>query len=283
MTREAFVNGQYKAFDKAVVHIEDRGYQFADGVYEVFAVIDKKIVDYDGHLNRLFRSLNEISLKSPIVKESYIFHIRNLIHKNNINDGLIYLQITRGVAQRDFKFPINVKPSIVITAKNISMENYHSKFDYGIKVKTTNDLRWKRVDIKTLNLLPPVLAKQNATESGCEEAWMIDSDGYITEGSSSNAWILIKDKLITTPATTSILKGITRTSLIKALKKNNIKLVEKRFKKQDIKKANEAFITSATQFVMPVVKVDNIKIGNGKVGKYAYIFKDAYMEAIQLK
>ncbi len=283
MSREAFVNGQYKKFDNAMVHIEDRGYQFADGVYEVFAVINKKIVDYDGHLNRLFRSLNEISLKSPIVKESYIFHIRNLIHKNNINDGLIYLQITRGVAQRDFKFPINVKPSIVITAKNISMENYHSKFDYGIKVKTTNDLRWKRVDIKTLNLLPPVLAKQNATESGCEEAWMIDSDGYVTEGSSSNAWILIKDKLITTPATTSILKGITRTSLIKALKKNNIKLLEKRFKKQDIKKANEAFITSATQFVMPVIKVDNILVGKGRVGKYAYLFKDAYMRAIQLK
>ena len=283
MTREAFVNGQYKVFDDAMVHIEDRGYQFADGVYEVFAVIDKKIVDYDGHLNRLFRSLKEISLKSPIVKESYLFHIRNLIHKNNIKDGLIYLQITRGVAHRDFKFPQNVQSSIVITAKNISMESYHSKFKNGIKVKTTADLRWKRVDIKTLNLLPPVLAKQEAVESGCEEAWMIDSDGYITEGSSSNAWILINDKLITTPATTSILKGITRTSLIKTLKKNNIKLVEKRFKKQDIKKANEAFITSATQFVMPVVKVDDILVCKGKVGRYAYLFKEAYMRAIQLK
>ena len=283
MSREAFVNGQYKVFDNAMIHIEDRGYQFADGVYEVFAVIDKKIVDYDGHLNRLFRSLDEISLKSPIVKESYLFHIRNLIYKNNIKDGLIYLQITRGVAQRDFKFPKNVKPSIVITAKNISMENYHSNFEKGIMVKTTQDLRWKRVDIKTLNLLPPVLAKQKAVESGCEEAWMIDSDGYITEGSSSNAWILIKNKLITTPATTSILNGITRTSLIKALRKYNIKLVEKRFNKKDIKNSNEAFITSATQFVMPVIKVDNITVGKGKVGKYAHIFKNAYMEAIQLK
>ncbi len=283
MSREAFVNGQYKEFDTAMVHVEDRGYQFADGVYEVFAVINRKIVDYDGHLNRLFRSLNEISLKSPIVKESYLFHIRNLIYKNNIKDGLIYLQITRGVAQRDFKFPKNIKSSIVITAKNVSMENYYSKFKNGIKVKTTADLRWKRVDIKTLNLLPPVLAKQKAVESGCDEAWMIDSDGYITEGSSSNAWILIKDKLITTPATTSILKGITRTSLIKVLKKNNIKLIERRFNKQDIKNANEAYITSATQFVMPVIKVDNIRVGDGRIGKYAYIFKDAYMEAVQLK
>ena len=283
MSSVSYVNGLYVDHIEASVNIEDRGYQFADGVYEVFAVIDKKIVDYDGHLSRLYRSLREISLKSPITKEAYLFHIRKLIKINKINDGLIYLQISRGVASRDFRFPKNIKPSLVITAKNISMENYYSKFEVGIKVKTTDDLRWKRVDIKTLNLLPPVLAKQKAVESGCDEAWMIDSDGYITEGSSSNAWILIKETLLTTPATTSILKGITRTSLIKALNQRNIKLVEKQFNKIDIKNADEAFITSATQFVMPVIKVDSIKIGNGKVGKYAHIFKDAYMEAIQLK
>jgi D-alanine transaminase len=283
MSNISFVNGVYIDQKDAMVNVEDRGYQFADGVYEVFAVIKKKIVDYDGHINRLYRSLNEISLKSPIVKDAYLFHIRNLIRKNKINDGLIYLQISRGVAQRDFKFPKNTKPSLVITAKSVSMDSYYSKFNKGIKVKITDDLRWKRVDIKTLNLLPPVLAKQKAVENGCDEAWMIDSDGFITEGSSSNAWILIKDKLITTPATTSILKGITRTSLINALKKKKIKFIEKRFNKNDIKIANEAFITSATQFVMPVVKVDNIKIGNGKVGKYANLFKEAYMRAIQLK
>ena len=283
MSRVVFINGEYKDYNNALTHVEDRGYQFADGVYEVFAVLNKRIVDFDAHLNRLYRSLNEISLKSPIVKEAYLFHIKNLIRKNNVKDGLIYLQISRGVAQRDFKFPKNTKPSLVITAKSISIENYHTNFDTGIKIKTTEDLRWKRVDIKTLNLLPPVLAKQKAIENDCEEAWMIDAEGYVTEGSSSNAWILIKDELITTPATTSILNGITRTSLIKALKKKNIKLKERRFNKKDIQNADEAFITSATQFVMPVVKVDKTKIGNGKVGKYAYMFKDAYMEAIQLK
>tara|TARA_B100000401_G_scaffold438418_1_gene386935 strand:- start:1179 stop:2030 length:852 start_codon:yes stop_codon:yes gene_type:complete len=283
MSKISYVNGAYFNHKDASVNIEDRGYQFADGVYEVFAVLNKRIVDFDAHLNRLYRSLNEISLKSPIVKEAYLFHIKNLIRKNNVKDGLIYLQISRGVAQRDFKFPKNTKPSLVITAKSISIENYHTNFDTGIKIKTTEDLRWKRVDIKTLNLLPPVLAKQKAIENDCEEAWMIDAEGYVTEGSSSNAWILIKDELITTPATTSILNGITRTSLIKALKKKNIKLKERRFNKKDIQNADEAFITSATQFVMPVVKVDKTKIGNGKVGKYAYIFKDAYMEAIQLK
>ncbi len=283
MSKISYVNGAYFNHKDASVNIEDRGYQFADGVYEVFAVLNKRIVDFDAHLNRLYRSLNEISLKSPIVKEAYLFHIKNLIRKNNVKDGLIYLQISRGVAQRDFKFPTNTKPSLVITAKSISIENYHTNFDTGIKIKTTEDLRWKRVDIKTLNLLPPVLAKQKAIENDCEEAWMIDAEGYVTEGSSSNAWILIKDELITTPATTSILNGITRTSLIKALKKKNIKLKERRFNKKDIQNADEAFITSATQFVMPVVKVDKTKIGNGKVGKYAYMFKDAYMEAIQLK
>jgi D-alanine transaminase len=283
MTRISFVNGSYCDHKSANVHIEDRGYQFADGVYEVFAVLEKKIVDYDGHLNRLYRSLNEIKIKSPISKDAYLFILRNLIIKNNLSNGLVYLQVTRGVAERDFKFPKNTKPSLIITAKKISMDDYYNKFDKGIKVKTTEDLRWKRVDIKTLNLLPPVLAKQTAIENKCDEAWMIDKQGFITEGSSSNAWILIKDKLITTPATNAILKGITRTSLIKSLRRKKIKLIEKRFKLSDVSKADEAFITSATQFVMPVIKVDNIKIGNGKIGKYAKMFQNAYMEAIQLK
>ena len=219
MSRISYVNGSYIDHKNASVHIEDRGYQFADGVYEVFAILGKKIVDYDGHIERLFRSLGEIRVNTPISRESYLFIIRNLVNKNNIVDGLIYLQVTRGVAERDFKFPKKTKPSLVITAKKISINEYHSKFNKGIKVKTTKDLRWKRVDIKTLNLLPPVLAKQFAVENNCDEAWMIDADGFITEGSSSNAWILINDTLITTPATNSILKGITRTSLIETQEK----------------------------------------------------------------
>ena len=182
MTRISYVNGRYYNHNKAYVHIEDRGYQFADGVYEVFAVLGKKIVDYDGHLKRLLRSLKEIRISSPISKDSYLSVIRNLIKKNNIVNGLIYLQVTRGVAERDFKFPKKIKPSLVITVKKISMNEYYSKFNQGIKVKTTNDLRWKRVDIKTLNLLPPVLAKQYAVDNGCDEAWMIDDEGFITEG-----------------------------------------------------------------------------------------------------
>ena len=283
MSRISYVNGNYCEHKDSFVHIEDRGYQFADGVYEVFGVINKKIVDYDGHINRLFRSLNEVQINSPINKSSYYFHIKRLIKINRIVDGLVYLQITRGVAERDFKFPVKTKSSLVMLAKSISMDTYDNNFNRGIKIKTIKDLRWKRVDIKTINLLAPVLAKQEAAEHSCQEAWLIDEDGFITEGSSSTAWILKKNILYTTPLSNSILNGITRHTLIKGLNKNKLKLIEKKFNMRDIKDADEAFITSATQFVMPVIKVDNIKIGSGKIGKYAHLFKNAYMEAIQLK
>ena len=282
MSRLTYVNGKYYEYKDSLIHIEDRGYQFADGVYEVFGINNKKIVDYEGHINRLFRSLKEIRISSPINKSSYYFHIKRLIKINRIVDGLVYLQITRGVAERDFKFPVKSKPSLVIIAKSISMETYDNNFNRGIKIKTIKDLRWKRVDIKTINLLAPVLAKQEAAEHSCQEAWLIDEDGFVTEGSSSTAWILKKNILYTTPLSNSILNGITRQTLIKGLNKNKLKLIEKKFNMKDIKDADEAFITSATQYVMPVIRVDNLKIGNGSIGKYANLFRKVYMEAVKL-
>ena len=282
MSREAFVNGEYTEHINSKVHIEDRGYQFADGVYEVFAVLNSKIVDYEGHIKRLYRSLKELKIASPIQRKSYKFHINEIIKRNIIQDGLVYLQVTRGVASRDFKFPKNSKSSIVIIGKNTPSNYYNNNFNIGIKVKTTKDLRWKRVDIKSLNLLPPVLAKQYAADNGCEEAWLLDDDGYITEGSSSNAWI-VKDKtVITRPVSSSILNGITRSTLIKSLSKVGYKFIERRFNINDIKDADEAFITSATQFVMPVTAVNNIKIGDGRVGEFSRLFKDIYFKYISL-
>ena len=282
MSREAFVNGEYTEYINSRVHIEDRGYQFADGVYEVFAVLNSKIVDYEGHIKRLYRSLKELKIASPIQRKSYKFHINEIIKRNIIQDGLVYLQVTRGVASRDFKFPKNSKSSIVIIGKNTPSNYYNNNFNKGIKVKTTKDLRWKRVDIKSLNLLPPVLAKQYAADNGCEEAWLIDDDGYVTEGSSSNAWI-VKDKtVITRPVSSSILNGITRSTLIKSLSKVGYKFIERRFNINDIKDADEAFITSATQFVMPVTAVNNIKIGDGRVGEFSRLFKDIYFKYISL-
>ena len=282
MSREVFVNGIYTEYSKSYIHIEDRGYQFADGVYEVFAILDAKIVDYEGHIRRLYRSLNELRIASPIQKKSYKFHINEIIKRNIIKDGLVYLQVTRGVASRDFKFPKNSKSSIVIIGKNTSSTYYSDNFNIGIKVKTTKDLRWKRVDIKSLNLLAPVLAKQYAAENGFEEAWLMDEDVYITEGSSSNAWILKNKTVITRPISNSILNGITRSTLIKSLLNMGYKFTERKFNINDIKGADEAFITSATQFVMPVIAVNNIKIGDGHVGEFAKIFKEIYFKYISL-
>ena len=283
MSRVVFLNGEYKDYINALTHVEDRGYQFADGVYEVFSVKSGKLIDYNGHISRLTRSLNEIKIKYPINNRSILFHMRNIIRKNLIVDGLIYLQITRGVAKRDFKFPTNSNSTITIIGNNIPSDEYDISFERGINVVTTRDLRWKRVDIKSLNLLAPVLAKQFAYENNAKEAWMIDDNGYITEGSSSNAWVLIGKTVYTRPVSSSILNGITRKTLLKGLNNYGYSFKEKKFNMNDIRKSKEAYITSATQYVMPVVKVNNKKIGDGKVGKFAKIFREIYLESVQLK
>ena len=282
MSRFVFVNGKYLPYEESKVHIEDRGYQFADGVYEVFAVIEHKLADYDAHMSRLLRSLSELNMKLPYSRKSIFFHISNIVKQNLISNGLVYLQISRGVASRDFKFPNNTKSSLVITAKNTSLEQYIESFNKGISVSTTRDLRWKRVDIKSLNLLAPVLAKQSAYEKNCQESWLIDDDNFITEGSSSNAWIYQDGILITRPVSNSILNGITRSTLIRGLKKRKIKYKEAKFNLEDAKKSSEAFITSATQHIMPVVRVNNIKIGKGVPGPRALDFRAAYMESLKL-
>ncbi len=282
MSRVAFVNGEYLQYEKSKIHIEDRGYQFADGVYEVFAVIDNKLADYDAHMSRLLRSLYELKIKMPYSRKSIFFHVSNIVKQNLISNGLVYLQISRGVASRDFKFPNNIKSSLVIIGKSIPLDQYTNSFNKGINVSTTRDLRWKRVDIKSLNLLAPVLAKQAAYKKNCQESWLIDDNNYITEGSSSNAWIYHDGTLITRPVSDSILNGITRSTLIKGLKKRKIKYKEAKFNLNDVKKSSEAFITSATQHVMPVVKVNNIKIGKGVPGPRARDFQIAYMESLKL-
>ena len=181
MSRVVFVNGEYLPYEQSRVHIEDRGYQFADGVYEVFAVIENKLADYDAHMSRLLRSLSELNIKLPYSRKSIFFHISNIVKQNLISNGLIYLQISRGVASRDFKYPKNIKSSLVIIGKNIPSGEYADSFIKGVRISTTKDLRWKRVDIKSLNLLAPVLAKQSAYEKDCQESWLIDDDGFITE------------------------------------------------------------------------------------------------------
>lgn len=268
MSRIIYVNGQYLPAREACVHVEDRGYQFADGVYEVCEVQGGRLVDAPRHLKRLQRSLNELRITLPMSAASITFVLKEVVRRNRLNYGIVYLQITRGVARRDHAFPSHpITPSMVVTAKSLSERKNAETAAKGISVITTAENRWPRVDIKSTSLLPNVLAKQEAKERGAYEAWYVDRDGHVTEGSSSNAWIITRDgKLITRHADSGILSGITRAVLMDVASALQLRFEERAFTPDEAAMAAEAFVTSATQLVMPVVTIDNQTIGDGKPG-----------------
>lgn len=278
MSRIAYVNGRYLPSRDACVNVEDRGYQFADGVYEVCEVRDGKLVDAPRHLARLQRSLHELRIAMPMPLVSIEFIMRETVRRNRVNYGLVYLQITRGVARRDHAFPTGpVKPAVVVTAKNLSYEKNQATAHKGIAVITTPENRWPRVDIKSVSLLPNVLAKQQAKERGASEAWFVDRDGYVTEGSSSNAWIITQDgRVVTRPADNHILSGITRAVLMNVLEALQLRLEERPFTVEESYAAAEAFVTSASQLVMPVIKLDDRIIGDGKPGSVSRRLREEF-------
>ncbi len=277
MARYAYVNGRYVDHRDASVHIEDRGYQLADGVYEVVGVRDGRLIDEGPHIDRLDRSLRELKIDWPISRAALSFVMRELMRRNRLRDGLIYMQVTRGVARRDHAFPtVPVKPALVLTTKN--SKRAEADPGAGIGVKSQPDIRWERCDIKTIALLPNVLAKQAARESGAYEAWLVDTDGCVTEGASTNAWIVTKDgELVTRQTDNGILAGITRHTLKSLCNALQLKFVERPFSLAEAKKAQEAFITSATSFVTPVVKIDGDTVGDGKVGPMARRLREEYV------
>lgn len=268
MSRVAYVNGRYLRHSEAKVAIEDRGYQFADGVYEVCEVRGGRLVDESRHMGRLDRSLRELKIARPMSPSALGVVLRETIRRNRVRDGIVYLQVTRGTARRDFPFPAeNTRPSLVVTARNNDLERLEQIAAEGVSVITVPDLRWKRVDIKSVALLPNVLAKQTAREQGAREAWLVDSQGRITEGSSSNAWIVSRDgKLITHPLGQDILPGITRSVVIDMIKAQGLTFEERSFTVEEAYEAREAFITSASQIVLPVVSIDGRPVGNGAPG-----------------
>jgi len=266
--RYAYVNGRYTPHKDAAVHIEDRGYQFADGVYEVVTVKDGKLVDKQAHMDRLDRSLKELEIAWPVSRPVMEMIMGEMIRRNGLRDGLVYMQVTRGVAPRNHAFPTgDVRPALVMTTKKMNFAKM-TKFTQGVSVITAPDMRWTRRDIKTISLLPNCLNKQKATEAGCYEAWQIDpKDGTITEGTASNAWIINeKGELMTRPATHRILNGITRLTILKIAEQEGVPFVERAFTVEEAKRAQEAFVSSATSFVTPVVKIDGQPIGDGVVG-----------------
>ena len=271
MSRIAYVNGRYVAHRDAAVHIEDRGYQFADGVYEVCEVRGGRLIDQRRHMERLMRSLSELRIAMPMSLEALSVVLHEVTRRNGVRDGIVYLQITRGVAKRDHAFPAaDVRPAIVVTASRIDPAKVERIAAEGIAVVTVPENRWDRVDIKSIALLPNVLAKQVAREQGAREAWFVAPDGTVTEGSSSNAWIVTTgNEVVTRKADRTILKGITRTVLLDVLKAHDLTLVERPFTVAEATGAREAFITSASQTVMPVVRIDGQPVGNGAPGLIA--------------
>jgi D-alanine transaminase len=277
MARIAYVNGRYQDIRDACVNIEDRGYQFADGVYEVCEVRDGKIVDMPRHLARLQRSLGELQIAAPMPLASLHVVLHEVVRRNRVNYGIVYLQVTRGVARRDHAFPLQpVKSSLVVTARPLSRQKNEATAARGIKVITYPENRWPRVDIKSVSLLPNVLAKQAAREQGAYEAWYVDADGCVTEGASSNAWIVAKGRVITRSADSGILAGITRAVLIEVLAALQLKFEERAFTPQEAFDADEAFVTASSQIVMPVVAIDGRPIGDGKPGAVALRLREQF-------
>jgi D-alanine transaminase len=271
MSRIAYVNGRYLPHGAASVHVEDRGYQFADGVYEVCEVRAGRLVDERRHMDRLTHSLGELRIAPPMPLKSLGVVLREVVRRNRVRDGIVYLQVTRGVAPRDHAFPTKpVGPSVVVTARSLDRERGEKTAGEGISVITVPENRWPRVDIKSVSLLPNVLAKQAAREKGAKEAWFVDHAGMVTEGSSSNAWIVTKDgKVVTRAANGGILRGITRTVLLDVLASQGLTLDERPFSVDEAFEAREAFVTSASQIVMPVVQIDGRPVANGAPGLVA--------------
>jgi D-alanine transaminase len=278
MSRIAYVNGRYLPWREATVHVEDRGYQFSDGVYEVCEVRGGRMVDERRHMARLARSLKELRIAMPMTPAALSVVMRETVARNKVGHGIVYLQITRGVARRDHAFPSpDTAPSLVVTARNLDQAQIAANAAAGIAVITVPENRWARVDIKSVSLLPNVLAKQAAKEQGAREAWFVDREGRVTEGSSSNAWIVTGDgRAVTRAADNAILRGITRDVLIGALAAHQIKFEERAFTVAEALGAREAFLTSASQTVMAVVKIDGKPIGDGKPGPVAAALRQAF-------
>jgi D-alanine transaminase len=276
MSRIAYVNGRYQPHRDAAVHIEDRGYQFADGVYEVIAVQSGRLVDEGPHLDRLDRSLRELRIAPPMARRSLQLVMREVVRRNRVIDGIVYLQATRGVAPRDHAFPAGAETSLVITSRRAKPPSAKAIAE-GVRVVSVPDIRWGRCDIKSVALLPNILGKQQARESGAYEAWQVDRDGMVTEGTSTNAWIVTAaGELVTRQTSHAILNGITRVALIDLARKAQLRVVERPFSLAEAKTAKEAFITSTTAIVLPVVRIDDTAVGDGRPGPLGRRLRELY-------
>ncbi len=278
MSRIAYVNGRYLPRAQACVSVEDRGFQFADGVYEVCEVRGGHLVDERRHMARLDRSLSALRIARPMTPAALSVVLHETVRRNRVTEGIVYVQVSRGAARRDFAFPAaDTRPTVVVTARSSDLARLEQLASEGVAVVTVPDIRWGRVDIKSVALLPNVLAKQAARDDGAHEAWLIDAQGRVSEGASSNAWIVTHDgKLITHPLGPDILPGITRSVVIDVIKAQGLSFEERAFSVEEAYTAREAFITSASQIVLPVVRINGQPVGNGAPGLIAAALRRDY-------
>lgn len=277
MSRIVYVNGEFVPEEEARVSVFDRGFLFADAVYEVTSVLGGKLVDFEGHLARLGRSLDELEMDNPLSAEEWLAAHRDLVARNGVVDGLVYLQVTRGAADRDFAYPAGVRPTAVMFTQDKPGLVDSPQARTGIRVITVPDERWGRRDIKTVQLLYPAMGKMMAKKAGVDDAWMVE-DGAVTEGTSNNAYIVKGQTIITRQLGHEILSGITRTAVLRFAREAQMKVEERPFTVEEAKAADEAFITSATMFVMPVVEIDGVAVGSGVPGPIAGRLRGIYLD-----
>ena len=283
MSRIAYVNGRYVPHSDARVHIEDRGYQFADGVYEVCEIWRGHLVDETRHLDRLERSTRELLIPMPMARSALRLVLREVVRRNRVDHGLVYMQVTRGVSRRDHYFPpADTKPALVVTARSTGPGKGDLMARDGVSVITLPDNRWERVDIKSVGLLPNVLAKEKARSAGAREAWFIDRDGYVTEGASTTAWIVTSDgTLVTRPDGTQLLPGVTRLTAADVARREGIRVDQRKFRVEEAKAAREAFMTAASMLIMPIVRIDGALVSDGKPGPIATRLRAAFHEVAE--
>jgi D-alanine transaminase len=283
MARIVYVNGRYLPYAEAGVHVEDRGFQFADSVYEVCEVRSGALIDTTRHLTRLDRSLAELKIAKPMSDAALRHVLTQVVRRNRVRDGLVYLQVTRGKAARDFLFPGDAEPTLVALARPIDPIKVAAKAKTGIAVKSVPDPRWGRCDLKTVMLLPAALAKETARDAGAQEAWFVDEKGFVTEGASSNAWIVRPDGFVLTrPLDHRILGGVTRATLLDLLKAQGVPVEQRPFTIPEAQAAREAFVTSASATVMPVVAIDGRKVADGRPGALAQRLREKFHELAEI-
>ncbi len=277
MTRTVYLNGDYVPADQARISIFDRAVNFGDAIYEVAGVLDGKLVDFGHHMQRYFNSLDKLDIPSPLGQQQILEAFRKLIELNRLDEGLVYMQVTRGVAERDFVWPQDIEPSVfMFTQPKASSENQAA--ETGITLASTPDIRWARRDIKSVNLLAQVLAKKAAADAGADEALMVDNEGYVTECGSTSFFIVKDDLILTRPLSNEILPGVTRRAVVGLCTTHGLRLVENRFTLEEAMHADEAFISAASSYVLPVVKIDDREISGGKPGELTRHLRQIYID-----